>query len=380
MKLDLSIIIPCYNCQDTLEEAVNSCFVQDLDNFEVVMVDDGSTDNTKKLMSELAEKHKEIKLFYHEKNQGGGATRNTAVRNSKSDIIFCLDGDDILPKNTLSKMFLFMKEKNCDGVLFEETRFFYDKNIKKTEIVKNTILNSEVKLIDLFIGSKGFLTKVNFLYTKDSFNNCGGYPTDHGFDTQTFGLKFLLNESKVYVCPDTFYFHRRNKKPTSYFMRENTDGKLSFNTYLMNEEVLYLFPDDLIKTIFNYDVIENNVLGGDNLGVAISGFFIKHKEVSFSMENSKKGEFSKKIIEAVYNYKKGDYEKSFDLYVDLIKEFPDIKLLYINMVRCLLCKSGFISKISNEQTFKIFQPQKTKSKFLLLAERLDRVFKKICKN
>ena len=398
MNKRLTIIMPCYNCADTLEEAVESCYAQDLENFEIVMVDDGSTDNTKTVMKKLADKHLEIKLFYHDKNRGGGAARNTAVGNSEAEIIFCLDSDDVLPPKVLSKMFSLMKEKGCDGVLFEETRFFYDKNIKKTEIVKNTVIGRPIELVDLFKEKTGFLTKHNFLYTKESFNNSGGYPTDHGFDTQTFGLRFLSNGHKAYVCPGAFYFHQRSKVASSYFMRECAEGKLSFNIYLMYEEIIHLLSDDLIRKIFNYDIIGNNILGSENLSTFISKFFTKKGEQDFFIKNYKtfikrqspeaymqdarnsdRDGFTKKIVEAIYNYKSGMHDKALDLYSDLITSHPNSKLLYVNMLRSLLCKNGFGPRQSNDYVFQIFQSQKPKSRFLLLANKVGRLFKKLWK-
>jgi glycosyltransferase involved in cell wall biosynthesis len=117
MNPDLSIIIPCYNCEKTLDEAVASCFIQELDiPFELVLVDDGSTDGTKDVMRSLAERHPEIRLFYHERNRGGGAARNTAVANSRAEIIYCLDSDNMLPRGVLAKMYAFIREKGCDAV------------------------------------------------------------------------------------------------------------------------------------------------------------------------------------------------------------------------------------------------------------------------
>lgn len=396
LKPSLSIIIPCYNCSGTLEEAVGSCFVQGLDNFEIVMVDDGSTDDTRVVMRELANKHPEIKLFYHDKNRGGGATRNTAIEKSAAEIIFCLDSDDILPLSTLLKMLAFMREKKCDGILFEETRFFFDKNIKKVEVVKNAVFDSAVELADLFKERTGFLTRVNFLYTKESCINSGGYPTDHGFDTQSFGLRFLMSGHRAYVCPGTFYFHRRSKKPRSYFARECANGKMSLNSYLMYEDALHLFSDDLIKGIFNYNVIEDSVLGSNNLYKYISDFFIKNGEQNSFAKNYKKfikqsslgvyvqglqnhdrSDFSKKTIQAIYHHKNGLYYDALNEYSDLIALYPRMRLLYINMIRCLLCKNGLDMKSSNDHAFWVFQPEKNRSNFLLIASRVDRLLKKI---
>ena len=89
MEHRLSIIIPCYNCAETLEEAVDSIYRQALTlPFEIIMVDDCSTDKTVKIMDKLKNRYKETKVFNHEKNQGGGVTRNTAVEKSTGDIIF----------------------------------------------------------------------------------------------------------------------------------------------------------------------------------------------------------------------------------------------------------------------------------------------------
>ncbi|MEI7425100.1 MAG: glycosyltransferase family 2 protein, partial [Candidatus Staskawiczbacteria bacterium] len=109
----LSIIMPCYNCQSTLAEAVVSVFVQSLKiPFEIIMVDDGSTDGTQRLILELAQKYPEIKTLIHEKNRGGGAARNTGIKNSSGDLIFCLDGDDILPPAMLPRLLNFLDQKN----------------------------------------------------------------------------------------------------------------------------------------------------------------------------------------------------------------------------------------------------------------------------
>ena len=78
--MKISIIIPCYNCAKTLREAVASCYVQKLDNFEIVMVDDGSADNTKEIMQKLASKHPEIPFNFGEYSVGGGFCIHTETR------------------------------------------------------------------------------------------------------------------------------------------------------------------------------------------------------------------------------------------------------------------------------------------------------------
>ena len=191
MKPILSIIMPCYNCETTLEEAVESIYTQNLTMpFEVVMVDDGSTDGTRELIKKLAQNHKEIKYVFHEKNLGGGAARNTAVENSSGDIIFCLDSDDILPDNMLLKMLKYLKEKDCDGVVIGKSVFFID----SISQIRNEVYYEEKKLNfkDLFSAIPTSVTG-NFLYKKDAYIKANGYPVSHGFDTQGYGFRILAN-------------------------------------------------------------------------------------------------------------------------------------------------------------------------------------------
>lgn len=269
----LSVIIPCYNCEKTLQEAVGSCYEQgfSIDEFEIVMVDDGSTDNSRTVINELAQKYNNIKLVFHKENQGGGATRNTAVTHSSSDVIFCLDSDDILPPGNLRKMYNCFIESKMDGVLFEETRFFTT-DTNKTETVKNSPLHSPIEFADIYHKGAGFLTQVNFMYTKVAFQMIGGYPTNHGFDTQTFGLNFLAHSLKCIVCEGTHYLHRHHQKDhKSYYEREYEKGLLSINTYLSLEPIIEKLNDSLINKIIHYPIFTNNYHGtGVNLQSLIS--------------------------------------------------------------------------------------------------------------
>ncbi len=293
----LSIIIPCYNCASTLEDAVTSILKQNLDiPYEIVMVDDASTDNTPELIKAMALRDERIRIFFHPTNRGGGATRNTAVKNSQGKLIFCLDSDDILPENTLPRMITLLEEKHADGILFEETRFFTGTPGKKEQSVKNRCDGKAVALKDMFAKNVGFMARVNFLYTKKAFDTIGGYPEHHGFDTQTFGLNFLAKGLQCYVCPNTFYYHRRNEKP-SYFDREHREGRLSLNAYFMYEEIFFLFSSTVKNKIITFDVFTRATLGADNLEnmVAIEfaslgelGFFVPHYDHYLVPDGKKK--------------------------------------------------------------------------------------------
>jgi len=244
MSPKLSIIIPCYNCEKTLREAVDSCYVQGFseNEFEIVMVDDGSTDETRELMKRLAEEHANLHLFFHEKNKGGGAARNTAVANSKSEVIFCLDSDDLLPPDTLNRMLDYLDEKQCDGICFEKSIKFRNTNINNIENIDTFPYDDNPIPFLSLLEWKLSPVVVVFMYTKKSFNHTGGYPTNHGFDTQGFGWRFLSSGLKAYVCPGTSYLHRVNFHQ-SYYLREYNAGKVNLNMRCILYEHLPLFSE-----------------------------------------------------------------------------------------------------------------------------------------
>lgn len=259
MKPILSIIMPCYNCETTLEEAVESIYAQNLTMpFEVVMVDDGSTDGTRELIKQLSQNHKEIKYIFHEKNLGGGAARNTAVENSSGDIIFCLDSDDILGDNCLNNMYKTLIENNLDGVTISKSIKFLDRDINNIQyITEMDFTNSLIPFESLLDKKYECGLYSTFMHTREVYDVTNGYPTEHGFDTQGFAFRFLINDFKAMAAPNTIYYHRLSGKNNSYYNREYKFGKINFNWFKIFEEFIYIFNDEIKEKILAFDIYGN---------------------------------------------------------------------------------------------------------------------------
>lgn len=95
MTPDITIVVPNYNRQDYLGLALRSALDQTLQNLEVIVVDDGSTDNSMRVVEEIQKTDSRVRIFVHEKNRGPSAARNTGIRNAKSKHITFLDSDDL---------------------------------------------------------------------------------------------------------------------------------------------------------------------------------------------------------------------------------------------------------------------------------------------
>ena len=117
----VSVVIPMYNSARFIESCLMSVLNQTLTNFEVICVDDCSTDDTAKIVMELAKKDGRVKLFRHAKNSGGaGEPRNTGIRLSRGKYIAFLDSDDLYTKTALAELVSVAEKFQADVVHTEQ--------------------------------------------------------------------------------------------------------------------------------------------------------------------------------------------------------------------------------------------------------------------
>lgn len=116
----VSVIMPVYNCQDFVKQGIESVLNQTYQDFEMIIVDDGSADDTKMIVSRIANEHPAKIIFIsHEHNKGAAAARNTAIRNSKADILMFCDADDIQHPQRLEFTLQTMLETGVDMVFHD---------------------------------------------------------------------------------------------------------------------------------------------------------------------------------------------------------------------------------------------------------------------
>lgn len=121
MKNDLvSIIMPSYNCGNLIEETIRSVQTQTYQNWELIVYDDNSTDDTVKRVSAMLEKDDRIQLFCNVYNSGAAVSRNNALRHAKGRWIAFLDSDDLWEPTKLEEQIAFMEE---NGYAFSYTSY-----------------------------------------------------------------------------------------------------------------------------------------------------------------------------------------------------------------------------------------------------------------
>ena len=115
MNPEISIIVPVYNVEKYLKRCIDSILNQSFTNFELILVDDGSTDNSGKIIDEYAIKDERIKVI-HKENGGQGSARNRGLDIAKGNYIGFVDSDDWIHKDMYKCMYKIINEDNTDIV------------------------------------------------------------------------------------------------------------------------------------------------------------------------------------------------------------------------------------------------------------------------
>ncbi|MBC6112180.1 glycosyltransferase family 2 protein [Pedobacter fastidiosus] len=218
MHNSISYFIPAYNCENTIEESIDSIMVGNFESGdELVIVNDCSTDLTSEVLLRAKEKYPEILIINHYRNKGGSSARNTAIENSNNDLLFCLDSDNVLEPNSICSLKNYLIDNNADAASFQHQHYFSETTLDIQYTW--TLPKGETPLSDFLNGSNTPAQHGNYLFTKKSWCKVNGYSEGVGaLDTWTFGLKQAIMNSKFIVLEHTHYFHRLQN--TSYYIND----------------------------------------------------------------------------------------------------------------------------------------------------------------
>lgn len=112
----VAVIMPAYNCEKHVEAAINSVINQSYENWELVVIDDGSTDNTVEIIEQISKNNSRIHFIKNKMNQGVSATRNQGIALANSAWIAFLDSDDMWEKTKLEKQIKMAKDKTAEFI------------------------------------------------------------------------------------------------------------------------------------------------------------------------------------------------------------------------------------------------------------------------
>lgn len=196
--LQISVIIPCFNDDKFIEQAINSVFIDDREIIEIIVVDDGSNQKTKNVLKRLNPK---ISKLIVQENKGVSYARNIGITNARYETIVVLDSDDYFEKDFFTKGFEIINDNPEVKLITCHSRRFNRKGTIDVIKPKAASLKDFVKY-NAAMGS--------VMFRKSDWKNCGGYDETmlKGFEDWEFYIRLLSEGGRSFVIPELLFNYR----------------------------------------------------------------------------------------------------------------------------------------------------------------------------
>ena len=209
MKKDvlLTVVIPVYNVEKYLKRCVESVLVQEWHNYDILLVDDGSTDSSPQICDLYAEKYEMIRVI-HKENKGLSDTRNRGIEEASGEYVYFPDSDDWLEPNTFSELSDVIEELTYDIISFN--REFVTSEEEKLVSAKPRIQKLSGKQALLEMLKQGDVTGFanDKIYRKNLFlDNDIEFPVGKYYEDLGTNYKLFLKSTKVYVTNQKYYHY-----------------------------------------------------------------------------------------------------------------------------------------------------------------------------
>ena len=243
----VSVIIPCYNHEKYVTEAIESVINQSYQNIELIVIDDGSKDNSIKVIQKLADKYRFV--FIHRKNKGLSATLNEGIKISKGTYFCVLASDDIYILDKIEKQVLFMEHNKEYGMCYGNMIQLDNKKIvNKTKVknAKNGFVFDELLMFNFVIPALTVMIK------KDIFNSIGF------FDEKSF-----IEDYDMWLrISDKYKIGYLNQYLGYYRIHETNISKQTLNMYKAQKIIIQKWSEykNYHKALKKWKMIWFNVL------------------------------------------------------------------------------------------------------------------------
>ncbi len=307
----VSVIIPAYNSEKFLERCIKSVLKCTDINLEVIVINDGSSDNTEKLVKSLALEDSRIRCFTQE-NQGVSAARNKGLSLASGKYIIFSDADDAFDGENLDKLVSCAENENADIVVFTRINNYADGRVVPLKVKGESFVVSdsyEYAFRNTILNQNNFgWSSCNKLFKRDIIEGNNIRFIDYkeiNSEDRLFNLQYFMNVSKVAFCDNCSFTNFVRENSLSHSAKFPNCAERNIKAYeYVNEYLKYLPENVKFKLLRHYFIsFLNNVavldLGTNKLGIkttdksfrkAINGMLSvlenKHNLIGFKNEKS----------------------------------------------------------------------------------------------
>ncbi len=235
--IKVSVIVPVYNVADYLAKCLDSLVNQTLKELEIIVVNDGSLDNSSKIIDKYVKKYPAKIKAFNKKNGGQGSARNYGLKHAQGEYIAFVDSDDYIDLDMFTKMYNKAKEDDSDVVICGMNNISLT---NKISIDNNNFPNKDLKIL---LGSMGVCNKI---FKKDLIiKNNLQFRCNVWYEDIDFLVKILLDNIKISFIDDALY---------NYVLR--TGSTMNNSNIVKNTDILLSF-DEMIKYFKSRKIYDN---------------------------------------------------------------------------------------------------------------------------
>jgi len=257
MDKKISVIIPAYNVELYIKRCVDSVLRQNLENIEILIIDDASTDLTNDIVKSIYGMEKRVRLVRHEQNAGLGCARNTGITYAMGQYLFFLDSDDWIEDDTLSKLYNIAKTQQVDIVACG-IRAVYEDGEFETYHAIDLKTTGHLQGLEALLKGRINMVACNKLYRKDFINRYKlSFPPIYHED-MVFAMEAIYYcNSFVSISEELYnYFHR------SQSINRGTLSPKHIDSYIENFKLIDAFSEKnnlrlqqgIMEKLFHYQV------------------------------------------------------------------------------------------------------------------------------
>lgn len=298
--MKISVIIPVYNSSTYLRKCLDSVVNQTLKDIEIIVINDGSTDDSKNIIEEYSCKYKNI-IFIDQENKGIGKTRNIGIKKATGEYITFVDSDDYIKENMLEEYYKYAKKHNFDLVIGS-----YIKKINNKEIIfeNNKFKTGNVKTTPqiLYLIEYGPWAK---LYKREMLiNNNIYFDEKRKYEDMPFVSKALLKSKLIGQITEPYYYYIIHNNSETTTMDKRVFDILDIlkeikdyykREYYLRDELDYVIIDKITTYMLQQRVQKDNKL---RIEFIDAGYAFLNKNIKNWRGNKyyKKTNFLKRII------------------------------------------------------------------------------------
>lgn len=281
-KPKISVIIPVYNVEKWLNKCVDSILSQSYENFEVILVNDGSTDKSKDICDSYSKKDNRVRVL-NIKNSGQSVARNNGLKKATGDYILFVDSDDYISDNNIFKKFVkILEESNYDFIYTSYCRFEDGNDDEISEVLPINLTNDDIKnkegkdtLIDLInknsfhhapylkVCRKDFIIK-NKLYFREGYYH----------EDAEWSFKVFYYAKNLFIYDKPWYMRRMRENSTITSRNEKVVCKKLCDRLIIADDLINFFQkenpseviiEDLVRMYWGDLMITRGIKEKDNI-------------------------------------------------------------------------------------------------------------------